>query len=409
MNGFSLLVGLRYTLSRKQSHLVAFISRVSTAGMILAVSILITVTSVMNGFDKELRERILAIVPHATVTGFAPEADWRHYVDIARQYPGVVDAAPFSYLQGMVMHHAAVKPVLVYGIDPEFESQHSILRKTMGQPLMDSLVSNAGLVMGGKLGRKLGIKPGDSIKLIVPATTGSKDVPVIEQFRVLGFMDSGTELDEKMLLTHRSNVAMLNGKPADSVDGVRIGVEDLFLAGVIAYKLGEKIGFYEVRDWSRTHGNLYHAVQMSRNMVLLLVFIIIAVAAFNVVSTLVLAVNDKAGDVAILRTMGASRKQILWIFVVQGAVIGLVGVALGTLLGIIFSLFISSGISGLEQLLGYQFLQTDVYPIDHLPSDIRWLDVGVIAVVALLLSVLATIVPALQASRVEPAKVLRYE
>lgn len=408
MNGFSFLVGLRYTLSRKQSHLVAFISRVSTAGMVLAVSILITVMSVMNGFDKELRERILAIVPHATLTGFSASADWQRYVDIARRHEGVVDAAPFSYLQGLVMHRSSVKPVFVYGIDPEYEREDAILRRMLGSALLDSLESADTVVLGSKLAAKLEVGAGDSIKLIVPAAD-TAELPAIANFRVNGLLDSGTELDEKIILTHRTNVAGLNGNPPDSVDGIRIAVEDLFRAHAVASALSEETGLYQVRDWSRTHGNLYHAVQMSRNMVLLLVFIIIAVAAFNVVSTLVLAVNDKAGDVAILRTMGASRRQILGIFVVQGTVIGLLGVSIGVALGLLFSLVISDGIGWLEQMLDYHFLKTDVYPVDHLPSDIRWLDVVVVAAVAQMLSILATIIPALQASRVDPAKVLRYE
>ena len=407
MNGFSFLVGLRYTLSRKQSHLVAFISRVSTIGMVLAVSVLILVMSVMNGFDKELRERILAIVPHATLTGFSPTTDWRHYLDIAKHHPGVVDATPFSYLQGMVMRHGAVKPVFVYGIDPDFEKQHSILRTLMGDNLMNTLASGKSLVMGIKLAQKLKISKGDGVKLIVPSA--NTDMPVIEEFKVTGFLSSGTELDEKILVTHRHNVALLKGLPLDAVDGIRISVNDLFAASMIANSLTEKIGFYRVRDWTRTQGNLYQAVQMSRNMVMLLVFIIIAVAAFNVVSTLVLAVNDKAGDIAILRTMGASRQQILGIFIVQGSIIGFLGVSIGATIGVVLSLFVSNGIHYLEQLIHYQFLRTDVYPIDHLPSDVRWADVLIVAAVAQVLSIFATIIPALQASRVEPAKVLRYE
>ncbi len=408
MNGFSLLVGLRYTLSRKQSHLVAFISRVSTLGMVLAVSVLITVVSVMNGFDRELREKILAIVPHATLMGFDATPDWKRYIDISLRHPGVVDAAPFSYLQGLVMHKSAVKPVFFYGIDPDFEKEGSILLKMMGRDLLYSIKQDKSLILGKKLADKLKINVGDTLKVIVPAVD-SAELPTIDQFQVNGFLDSGTELDEKIILMHRSGIALLNGKPADSVDGIRISVDDLFAAGKIATELSELTHLYQVKDWSRTHGNLYQAVQMSRKMVLLLVFIIIAVAAFNVVSTLILAVNDKAADIAILRTMGATRHQILGIFIIQGAVIGVVGVVIGVIVGIIFSVAVSDGVTWLEHFIGYQFLKTDVYPIDHLPSDIRGVDVIIVALIALFLSIFATIIPALQASKMEPAKVLRYE
>jgi lipoprotein-releasing system permease protein len=408
MNGFSFFIGLRYTLSRKQSHLVAFISRVSTLGMVLAVSILITVLSVMNGFDRELRERILAIVPHATLTGFDATTDWRRYVDMALEQDGVVDAMPFSYLQGLVTHGAAVKPVFFYGIDPVFEKENSILSKLMGQDLLHTLTADKKIILGKKLADKLKVNVNDIIQVIVPSVDHT-ELPVMDYFTAIGFLDSGTELDEKIILTHRSNIAQLNNKPIDSVDGIRIVVDDLFAARIIASGVSQATHLYQVRDWSSTHGNLYQAVQMSRKMVLLLVFIIIAVAAFNVVSTLVLAVNDKARDIAILRTMGASHKQVLSIFIVQGAVIGLIGVVIGVFCGVLFSYFVSDGIKWLEHVLHYQFLKTDVYPVDHLPSDIRLKDISIVAIVAFLLSVFATIIPAWQAGKVDPAKVLRYE
>lgn len=408
MNGFSFFVGLRYTLSRKQSHLVAFISRVSTFGMILAVSILITVLSVMNGFDKELREKILAIVPHATLAAYGGTTQWQQAVTIAKQQPHILDAAPFSYLQGLIMSSAKVKPIFFYGIDPAFEQEHSFLRHLLGNALMESLLQERSLVLGEKLAKKLHLSVGDSVQVIVPSVESS-EVPTMDSFIVIGLYESGTELDEKLVITYRKNIALLAHQNPESVDGIRIVVDDLFRAGSIARQLAEKTQLMQVKDWSRTHGNLYQAVQMSRRMVTLLVFIIIAVAAFNVISTLVLAVNDKARDIAILRTLGANSRQILLIFISQGALIGFIGVSVGIVLGLLFSEFISSGISVLEHVLNYQFLKTDVYPIDHLPSDIRWLDVLLVAVVAFTLSVLATIVPAWLASRVDPAKVLRYE
>lgn len=408
MNSLSWFVGLRYTLARKQSHLVAFISRISTLGMVLAVSLLITVMSVMNGFDRELRESILAIVPHATLTGFGPVENWQEMVEAAREYPGVAEAAPFSYMQSLMMNRSAVKAVLLYGIDPDYETAHSMLRKLLPAQALEALQQPNTLILGQRLAEKLGAAAGQPVKVIIPASD-STALPQIDYFTVVALLDSGTELDEKLAITHRRNLALLTGKPADSVDGIRIAVDDLFQARGIASDLSGLLSLYYVKDWSRTHGNLYQAVQMSRKLVLLLVFIIIAVAAFNVVSTLVLAVNDKAADIAILRTMGCNNRQILAIFIVQGMVIGVVGVAIGVLLGVLLSLVLSDGVHALEQLIGYQFLRTEVYPVDHLPTDIRALDVLVVALVALLLSILATLFPAWQASRIDPARVLRYE
>ncbi len=408
MNSLSLFIGLRYTLSRKQSHLVAFISRISTIGMVLAVSVLITVVSVMNGFDRELRERILAIVPHAMLTQTNQTTEWRELVDLAKSHPGVVDATPISYVQSLVMHKSSVRAAFLYGIDPLYEPEDSIMKRLLGGEVFSQLNHKKTAVIGIKLATKLQIEKGDNLKIIVPAKNRT-ELPVIDHFIVQGFLDSGTEIDEKIILTHRANVALLNKKPVDSVDGIRLYVDDLFAARSIAQELRELTGLYDVQDWSARHGNLYYAVQMSRKLVSLLVFFIIAVAAFNVVSTLVLAVNDKASDIAVLKTMGCSNQQILGIFIVQGSVIGLVGVTVGIVLGIVFSLIVSDGVVWLEQLIGYQFLNTDVYPIDHLPSDIRSMDIVMVASIALLLSILATIIPAWQASKVDPAEVLRYE
>ena len=407
MNGFSLLVALRYTLSRKQSHLVAFISRVSTIGLVLAVSILITVLSVMNGFERELKERILAIVPHATLTGFEQTGDWPEKVRLAQQFPGVTAAAPFSYRQSLAMNRQQVRAALLYGIDPDYEKQGSILRRLLGDKL-DTLQQPQTAVIGRSLAEKLRVSSGDTIKLVLPASQGGQ-LPDVGFFTVTAMLHSGTELDQRLVLTHRRSVARLAGNADQAVDGIRIQVRDLFAAGAIAAQLSEQLGLYQVRDWSRSHGNLYHAVQMSRKMVLLLVLIIMAVAAFNVVSTLVLAVNDKAGDIAILRTMGCSDRQISGIFLLQGLLIGLTGVGLGVLLGVVFSTAVSDGVRWVEQLTGVRFLQTDVYPVDHLPSEILLSDIAVVAGVALALSVLASWFPAWLARRMQPARVLRYE
>lgn len=408
MSSLSFFIGLRYTLSRKQSHLVAFISRVSTAGLVLAVSLLITVTSVMNGFDKELRERILAIVPHATLTGFQATSDWQDMLSMAASFSGVKAASPYSHLQALLMHRQTVKPVLVYGLDEHYEPEDSMLRELLSTQKLKQLEQANTIILGAKLATKLDVNVGDNIRLIVPQSDKSS-VPRSERFLLIGLLDSGSELDEKIAIMHIQSIAAIKQHEKNTVDGIRLYVDDLFQAKKVAAELSRVLPLYYVRDWSQSHGNLFHAVQMSRKLVLLLVLIIVAVATFNVVSTLVIAVNDKASDIAILKTLGCSQRQILGIFVAQGSLIGLIGVSLGVLLGLLLSLAVSDGVMWLEQLISYQFLQTDVYPIDHLPADIRWQDISIIASLALVLSILATIFPAMQASRLQPAQVLRYE
>lgn len=408
MPWFSFFIGFRYTLSRKQSHLVAFISRVSTAGLALAVALLITVTSVMNGFDKELRERILAIVPHATLTGFQETMQWPEMIEAAEAFPGVSAATPFSHLQALLMHRQSVKPVLVYGLDERYEPQNSILRELLSTQVLQQLAQSNTLILGYKLAAKLDVAVGENIRLIVPQNN-QRTVPKSEVFTVVGVLDSGSELDEKIALTHIHSIAAVKNKEVQSVDGIRLYVDDLFKAKSVASDLSRVLPLYYIRDWSQTHGNLFQAVQMSRKLVLMLVFIIVTVAAFNVVSTLVIAVNDKSGDIAILKTLGCNQQQILGIFVMQGLVIAVMGVSIGVVSGLLLSLAVSDGVMWLEQLLNYQFLQTDVYLIDHLPTDIRWQDVVIISAIALMLSLLATIFPAIKASRLQPAEVLRYE
>mgnify|MGYP000507123799 FL=1 len=274
MPWFSIFIGFRYTLSRKQSHLVAFISRISTAGLALAVALLITVTSVMNGFDKELRERILAIVPHATLTGFQETTDWPDMIEAAKAFPGVKAATPFSHLQALLMHRQSVKAVLVYGLDEQYEPQDSILRKLLTTQVLQELSTANTLILGHKLAQKLDVSKGEKIRLIVPQEDNSS-VPRSELFTVIALLKSGSELDEKIALAHIHSIAAVKNKDLESVDGIRLYVDDLFKARSVAAEISRVLPLYYVRDWSQTHGNLFQAVQMSRKLVLMLVFIIV--------------------------------------------------------------------------------------------------------------------------------------
>lgn len=408
MKDLSLYIAARYTLSPRKSHLLAFISRISTIGLVLAVSVLITVLSVMNGFDKELRERILSLIPHATLQGQTSLADFRPYVELAESFSGVTDAAPYSFLQSLAIHSERIRPSLMYGIDPDYEGENSVLRRIAGDAAFTQLLNPKTVLIGKGLAEKLQISEGDALRIIVPASH-QQQLPSADFFTVVGILYTGTELDQKLLISHRSQLALLVGNPSDSVDGIRIQVDDLFAARGIAMQLGEVSGLHQVRDWSRTHGNLYQAIQMSRKMVVLLVLIIIAVASFNVVSTLVLAVNDKSRDIAILRTMGCTNRQVLMVFMWQGLLIGLMGISLGVVTGSLLSLFVSDVVSLIEQLAGIRFLHSDVYPVDHLPSQLQLKDVLIVASSALLLSVLASLFPAWKASKINPAQVLRHD
>lgn len=408
MKSLSLYIASRYTLATGKSHLLAFISRVSIIGLVLAVSILITVLSVMNGFDNALRDRILALIPHASLASYGPVEDWPPMVDVAQTFPGVVHAEPFVYLPVLTIHGKTVRSALLYGIDADYQADKSILRQLLGDNLLQQLEKPKTLIMGKSLAESLALQVGDSVRVIVPAQQ-QEEIPAVDYFTVIGLLHSGTELDQKLLLSHRQSVALLAKRPIDSVDGIRLQVEDLFRARHIAYQLAAVIDLPRVQDWSRSHGNLYQAIQISRKMVVLLVLIIIAVAAFNVISTLVLAVNDKARDIAILRTMGAGNRQILAVFVWQGLIIGLLGVVMGVLLGVLFSLFIGDALAVIEKFSHSQLLSSNIYPVDHLPSDVQWQDIVAVSVLAVSLSVLASLFPAWQAMRMQPAKILRHD
>lgn len=408
MKRFGFYIASRYTLSPGKSYLLAFISRVSIIGLVLAVSVLITVLSVMNGFDRALKEHILALIPHATLSGDYPVENWREMLEVTQDVDGIAHAEPFSFLQTLAIQGSKVQSTWLYGIDPDFQQSQGAVAQLVGLAQLKQLQQDKTLILGKGLADKLAVQQGDVLRLVVPASD-MQAIPAADYFTVLQVIHTGTELDQKLALTHRRNFAQLMQRPIDSVDGLRIQVDDLFHARWIANQLAQVTGLYRVHDWSRSHGNLYQAIQMSRKMVVLLVLIIIAVAAFNIVSTLVLAVKDKAGDIAILRTMGANNRQILTIFIWQGLMIGLIGVVVGVALGVLFSWFVGDLVKGLEALFNVQFLDSSVYPVDHLPSQVKWQDIFVVSSSALLLSVLASLFPAWQASRLEPATILRYE
>ncbi|MBK7728653.1 MAG: lipoprotein-releasing ABC transporter permease subunit [Gammaproteobacteria bacterium] len=408
---FPLRVGFRYASSTHRGALVAFISRVSTAGLVLGVALLIVVLSVMNGFDRELRERILSLVPHVSLQPIQPVRDWRALVAAVEAHPEVLAAAPYVDLQALLMYRGKVVPALIHGTEPAFERRISSIDRYLAKGTLDLLDADADtLLLSDTLAHKLGVGVGESLQVMVPDVNAVGQVmPRVQRVLLGGVFDTGTEVDNAMALAGLGLATRLRGAPG-VVQGVRFQVRDLFSAPRVEREVIQGLGI-EIHglDWTRTHGNLYEAIQLSRNMVGILLFLIIAVAVFNVVSTLFLIVKDKEGDIAILRTLGASPADIMGVFMVQGTLIGLAGALCGGLIGCVLSLLITDAVALLESLLGVQFLKAEVYPVSYLPSQLAFTDVASVCAVALAMSFVATLYPSWRAARMQPAEVLRYE
>lgn len=382
-------------------------------GLTLGVSVLIIVLSVMNGFDRELKQRVLGMVPHATITAAGGGIDdWEELVASISEKEGVEAAAPFVDAQGMLTNGDQVRGTLVYGVDPEYEKKVSIITDHMKQGALEDLKPGKfGILLGEILANYLGVSVGDKVTMVLPEASVNLAgvLPRLKRFTVVGTFSVGADVDGNLAYAHREDLARFLRVP-EGVTGIRLKMDDLFSAPKLAWDVAVTLpGRYYVQDWTRTHGRLFQAIQMEKTMVGLLLTLIVAVAAFNIVSTLVMVVTDKQGDIAILRTFGASPKMIMGIFMVQGALIGVIGTLLGVALGIIGALNVSAIVSALEKLLGVHFLSPDVYFISYLPSELMWQDIAVISVSGLLMSFLATLYPAWRASRIQPAEALRYE
>jgi lipoprotein-releasing system permease protein len=405
-----LFIGLRYLRAKRRNHFISFISLTSIMGLTLGVAVLILVLSVMNGFDRELQNRILGMVSQGNVWKPGGLDDWQAAVKVADDTLGVEGAAPFLQLQGMLAEHGMVTGVFVNGIVPDYEFRVSILHKHMLGGQIETLQAGTyNMVIGAGIARKLGLAIGDKVTLVMPEATVSPAgvLPRFKRFTVSGIFKVGAELDDMMgyvALKDAQTVARMGEK----AQGLRLRVDNLFAAQRIADSVADALGgSHYATDWTRTHGNLFQAIKLEKTMMALLLMLIVAVAAFNIVSSLVMVVTDKKADIAILRTLGASPAAIMGIFVVQGTFIGLLGVAAGTLLGIFAALNITDFASWLEQVLHRQLFQQ--YFVNYLPSELRMEHVVTVVSVAFLLSFLATLYPAFKASRVQPAEALRHE
>lgn len=403
-------IGLRYTRSKRRNQLFSFISLASIIGLTLGVSVLIVVLSVMNGFERELQQRVLGLVPHAKIYGYQTLPDWQQLAADIIQHPNVVGVAPIVEMQGMLSTGNKVEPVFVTGIDPDYEKDVSIIENFMLAGRLEDLSPGAfGIVLEQSLAKKLGLSLGERITLILPdaLVTPAGIMPRFKRFILVGTFDVSADLGRALVMVNGQDAARML-RIGDHVHGMRIKLDDLFLAPRVSWQLAASLpGEYYSSDWTRSFGNLYRAILMQKTMISLLLVLIVTVAVFNIVATLIMFVNDKKGDIAILQTMGNSHASIMLIFVVQGMVIGVLGTIFGVALGSTIASYIKEIHLWLESILNRPLL--DAYFIHYLPSEINWYEVGSIAVFAFSLSILATIYPAWRAVHTDPAEALRFE
>ncbi|RYX89394.1 MAG: lipoprotein-releasing ABC transporter permease subunit [Comamonadaceae bacterium] len=414
---YELILGWRYTRagrSTRRNGFISFISGVSMLGIALGVAALIIVLSVMNGFQKEVRDRMLGVVSHIEIfaPGGAALPDVNRTMAEARQNKQVIGVAPFIATQALLARGEDMKGTIVRGIDPAHEGEVTDLAIELRNTALKRLVpGDFGIVLGGELARSLGVREGDQVTMIAPSgqVTPAGVVPRLKQMTVVGTFDSGHfEYDSALVMIHIDDAARIFR--LEGPTGIRLKLKDLHQARQVAAELGSTItGQVMLRDWTRQNRTWFAAVQLEKRMMFIILTLIVAVAAFNLVSTLVMTVTDKRADIAILRTLGASPKSIMGIFVVQGAMVGVIGTLAGLTLGLGVALNIDVIVPALEKALGASFLPKDIYLISRMPSDPQSSDIMPIAIISLVLAFLATIYPSWRASRVNPAEALRYE
>jgi len=414
MRPYELFIGLRYTRAKRRTHFISFISGVSMLGIALGIAALITVMSVMNGFEKEIRARILGAAAHVQMVGSdAGIADWEGLSRMAKAHPEVRASAPFVQAQGLLSTGSAVRGVFVRGVVPELEDQVADFSKHMTAGSLEALRPGGfGIVIGVGIARALQLRVGDRVTLISPQgqVTPAGLMPRLKQFTVVGiFALDHNEFDSALALARMEDAQVLY-RMDGNVSGVRLKVGNIDAAPRIAREIARSVpSDIFLTDWTQQNVNYFRAIQIEKRMMFIILTLIIAVAAFNLVSTLVMVVTDKHPDIAILRTLGASPGSVMKIFVVQGAVIGVVGTLLGVGIGVLMALNIDTVVPAVERAFGFQILSREVYYISELPSDLHWSDVWSVALVSLVLAFVATLYPSWRAARVNPAEALRYE
>ena len=414
MRFYELWIGLRYTRAKRRNHFISFITGTAIMGMVIGVAALIAVMAVMNGFDHTLRARILAVTSDVIIQGNGvPVLDWPTAVKRLSTIPDVTGMAPYVQAQAMLSHDGLVSGAVIEGIDPSLESRVNKLASDMKMGDLQSLRTHPwGIVLGRALARQLGVTVGDKITLISPqgGVTPLGVTPALRQFTVVGLFSVGIyAYDSGMAYISLGDAQRLYGLN-QGVTGLRMQIKDPFAAPAFAARLQQQLGaaFY-IQDWTQTHENFFKALSMEKLVMFVILSLIIAVAAFNIVATLVMVVTDKETDIAILRTIGATPHSIMLIFMVQGGIIGLVGTLLGVFFGVLLALNIPTLVPAIEQLFHVQFISPEVYSISQLPSKLEPWDVIHVAIAALIMSWIATLYPSWRASRVAPAEALRYE
>jgi len=411
---YELFIGLRYTRAKRRNHFISFISLISMLGMGLGVMALIVVLSVMNGFQKEIRERMLGASPHLEVVADGGRMEgWQGVLAQVARHPQVLAAAPYVAGQGMLSFGQSVQGVMVRGIEPSRETAITDLaNKIKAGELGDLRAGEFGIVLGSDLARALGVRMGEKVMLIAPqgSITPAGMMPRLKQFRVVGIFEIGmAPYDNSLALINMSDAQKLF-QLGDAVTGISTKLREIDAAPAVAAALQSQMpqGLY-ANDWTHQNSNYFKAVQMEKKMMFIILSLIVAVAAFNIVSTLVMAVTDKQADIAILRTLGASPASIMKIFIVQGVMIGVIGTLAGSVCGVLLALNLNVVVPFIEHLFGVQFLAKDVYYISELPSDLRLHEVLLVSGLSFLISLLATLYPSWRASKTQPAEALRYE
>lgn len=410
----ALFIGLRYTRARRRNHFVSFISGVSILGITVGVWALITVLSVMNGFERELRERILSVASHATVSARSGWLkDWPALTESILENSEVLSAAPFIYGQGLLTRGNTVSGALIRGVLPEKESSVSTILEHLKSGVQNPLTQGGWkIVLGAQLARSLGVGVGDRVTLIAPKgrITPAGLLPRMRRFEVSAIFEMNMyEYDSGIALIHLDDAARLL-ETGGGVTGVRLRLQEIYRAPRVRAQLQQRLGgMFHISDWTREHENFFTALKIERRVMFVILLLIIAVAAFNIVSTLVMVVTDKRADVAILRTLGLPPLSVMAVFIVQGVVIGFGGTVVGGALGVLTAINIETLVPWVENLFGIEFFPASVYVISDFPAQLRWPDVYLISGVSFLICLLATLYPAWRASRTQPAEALRYE